>query len=312
MKVIVTGCGGDIGQSIGKILLKINFIKKIYGCDISDKNAGIFIYKNFFKSIPCDDKRYLKFLENVIISKNINIIIPISEPELRFFTKNRITQIGNAKILAPSYLARNVGFDKYKTIEYLKKFNLPYPKTNLLKDNEYKINFPFIIKSRIGSGSSKVHTINNTLQHNLLKPSLNNNYIIQEFIKGKDNEYTCGLFRSKNGEIRTIIIKRKLSGGFTVYGEIVENKKIVKILEKLAFNLNLIGSINIQLKIYKNVPLIFEINPRFSSTVRFRDLLGFKDLEWCLNDLLNKPIENYNNNNVIGKKIYKGYNEYIK
>ena len=48
INILVTGCGGDIGQSIGKILNKSALVDELYGCDISEKNAGKFIYSNFF------------------------------------------------------------------------------------------------------------------------------------------------------------------------------------------------------------------------------------------------------------------------
>lgn len=45
MKILVTSFGGDISQSIGKILLEKEQIE-LHGCDISDKNAGKFIFPN--------------------------------------------------------------------------------------------------------------------------------------------------------------------------------------------------------------------------------------------------------------------------
>ena len=75
--------------------------------------------------------------------------------------------------------------------------------------------------------------------------------------------------------------------------------------------MNLKGSINIQLRIHKEVPMVFEINPRFSSTILFRHLLGFKDLEWSINELFDQDISNYSKPKR-GQRFYKGYQEYIK
>ena len=58
-------------------------------------------------------------------------------------------------------------------------------------------------------------------------------------------------------------------------------------------------------------PVIFEINPRFSSTVRFRDLLGFKDIQWSIEDMIGIPISDYKATSI-GKKIYKGFNEFVQ
>ena len=79
----------------------------------------------------------------------------------------------------------------------------------------------------------------------------------------------------------------------------------------MAVKLNLVGSINVQLRITNHLPKIFEINPRFSSTVLFRHLFGFKDLEWSIKDLFGIALESYSPPKV-GSKFYKGFNEYIE
>ena len=307
--ILVTGCGGDIGQSIGKILIKSELIDNLYGCDISNKNAGKFIFKNFNISVPCSDKKYLKYIEKFIKEKKIDYVIPTSEPELRYFLKSNILKnIGSAKLVVVNKKALSIGFDKLKTANYLEEINLPYPNTYLLKNYKLK-GLPIIMKSRTGSGSSSVLLIENKIDYKFYS-SKNPEYIVQEYLSNENGEYTCGLFRDKHGEIRSIIFKRELSGGYSGFGEVIENSHINGLLTKLAINLNLRGSINVQLRITEKGPVVFEINPRFSSTVLFRHLLGFKDLEWSLEDVMDINLSKYLANNV-GKNFYKGYNEFI-
>lgn len=310
INVLVTGCGGDIGQSVGKILNEFDFINMLYGCDISDKNAAKFIFSNFFIGIPCSHPTYITNLEKVVEEKNIDFIIPIAEPELRFFSKQSVFQIGKAKLITASSMALEVGFDKFKTVEFLKKNHLPYPVTQLIESVETIDQFPVVIKSRTGSGSSSVHIVKDAFSFQMLKAN-NSGYIVQEFLEEKNGEYTCGVYRSSNGDVRIIIFKRELLGGFTGYGEVIENKDIEKILIEIAIRLELIGSINVQLRLTDKGPVVFEINPRFSSTVRFRDLFGFKDVLWSIEDKLQLPVSEYQANST-GKKLFKGFNEYIQ
>ena len=309
LNILVTGCGGDIGQSIGKILNEFSIVNTLYGCDISTKNAAKFIYSNFIKGIPSNDINYICFLEKIVNEKKIDLIIPASEPELRFFTDKNINNILGCKIILASLRAREIGFDKLNTAQFLKKEGLPFPITFDVKNVNEIIKFPVILKSRNGSGSSNIYVIKDIDSFNFIKKQ-NSDFIVQEYLDDTNGEYTCGLFRSKNGIIRTIIIKRELMGGQTGYGEIINNFEINLLLNEIALKLNLIGCINVQLRITSKGPLVFEINPRFSSTIRFRHLLGFKDLEWCIEDQLSIPISDYNPDSV-GKKIYKGFVEYI-
>ncbi len=310
INVLVTGCGGDIGQSVGKILNESHLIDNLFGCDISDKNAAKFIYSNFFIGLPCKDINFVKNLENVVVKHNIDFIIPISEPELRFFSKENIKKIGNAQLILASPEALRIGFDKLFTANFLKDENLPFPVTHSLEEVDSVEAFPVILKSRTGSGSSTVSIVHDHETFLSFKHK-EKDFIVQEFLEGDNGEYTCGVFRSRAGLIRSIILKRELMGGFTGYAEIIANEAITKLLHAVAEKIKLRGSINIQLRLTSKGPVVFEINPRFSSTVRFRDLLGFKDVQWSIEDMMEIPVSDYTETSI-GKKIYKGFNEYIQ
>ena len=312
LNILVTGCGGDIGQSIGKILLKSNYTKNLFGIDISDKNVAQFIYPNFSVGLPFSHPDYLKNLEAFIEEHTIDIVIPIAEPELRFFSnQNILNTIGRAKIITASSLALEIGFDKFKTAEFLKNEKLPFPETFLAKDLKRIEFFPVILKSKTGSGSKDIHKINTMNEFLFYTRNNIENYVVQEFLSDKNGEFTCGLYRSSKGVIRSQIFKRELTGGYSGYGEVIENNDVTALLEKLAVKLDLVGSINVQLRITENLPKVFEINPRFSSTVLYRHFFGFEDLLWSIEDKLGYELSDYNEN-AIGRKFYKGFEEYIK
>lgn len=312
LNILVTGCGGDIGQSLGKILLQSEYTKNLYGIDISDKNAAQFIYPNFSVGLRFKNSDYIKELEKFVKDYAIDIIIPIAEPELRYFSEqNLLDKIGNAKMITASSLALEVGFDKYITAQFLEIEGFPFPETYLAKDLKTISSFPVVLKSRTGSGSKDIYKVNSLDEFSFYTRNNIEDYVVQEFITDKNGEFTCGLYRSGAGEIRSQIFKRELTGGYSGYGEVIENKNITALLEKLAVKLDLIGSINVQLRMTGDTPKIFEINPRFSSTVLFRHLFGFEDLIWSIEDRLGYKLSD-NRKNVTGKKFYKGFEEYIK
>lgn len=311
INVLVTGCGGDIGQSIGKILSEYNKANKLYGCDISDKNAAKFIYKKFFISIKCTDKNYISFLLEHVERKDIHIIIPASEPELRYYEAHKdLTHIGKALIIKASQKALTIGFNKYLTSRFLEENNFPFPLTYKLKELPTTISFPLILKSSTSSGSKQIFKVEDIHELDFFMKKYGN-FIIQEYLEDSQGEFTCGVYRHSNDTVRIIILKRILMGGFSGYGEVIRNKEIEELLISLSEALDLKGSINVQLRLTDKGPVIFEINPRFSSTVRFRDLFGFKDLIWSIEDALNLPLSEYKPVEE-GNTFYKGFNEFIE
>ena len=310
LKVLVTGCGGDIGQSIGKILKsKPELFTLVIGADLHQDHAGIFIFDRCYSVPRCDLDDYQLEVLNIIKQNEIDIVIPISEPELRQMEKLQYQDdFFSRPVIMANQLSLNIGFDKKLTSDFLAHHQLPFPETFCIKDYDKK-NYPVLIKSRDGSGSKSIHIVNNNDEMTLYQ-KIYPDFIAQEFLNDEGGEFTCGLFRSTSGEVRDIIFKRKLIGGFSGFGSREEHPAISKLLHQLAVLLDLRGSINVQLRLVNNTPVIFEINPRFSSTVLFRHMMGFEDVIWSIQDKLEMSIDTYNINHSINK-FYKGFSEYV-
>lgn len=306
--ILLLGAGGDIGQSIYKILSEIKWIQKTVGTDININSASSLMLDKFYRVPKCHDLEYIEKISQIIEDENISLILPVSESEISYFFQNTIDSINNIPLILPNFYSLSIGLDKLKTIKFLMDNNLPYPKTQKQIAN-LDLDYPLIAKSRTDSGSKSIIKVDDELDFKYVNRKFPH-HILQEFLPEDEGEYTCGLFRSSKGEIRHIIFKRDLLSGFSVFGEVVENESINQLMVKIAKLLKLNGSINIQLRIVKGTPYIFEINPRFSSTVRFRDLLGFNDVLWVLEDKLNSEISIYKKPHN-GSKFFKGFNEYI-
>jgi carbamoyl-phosphate synthase large subunit len=310
INVLITGCGGDIGQSIGKILATYKNLGTLVGADISKENFGYLQFENFGLLPVCSSEDYYDKLKGLIEVYKIDLIIPASEPEIKQFFKDGYSDsVFGVKVLIASEKAISIGIDKYKTADFLKDNGLDYPQTDLLKDVD-SCAYPSIIKDRTGSGSKKIFIIEDERDFQYYK-SKYPGFIIQEYLFPDDEEYTCGLFKSSNGHVLTIIFRRKLFGGATGYGEVIKDEKIESLLLAIADKIELKGSINVQLRNTKRGPVVFEINPRFSSTVLFRHLLGFTDVVWSIQDLFGEKLS-IEHISVIGRKIYRGYDMRIK
>nr|WP_237142728.1 ATP-grasp domain-containing protein [Selenomonas sp. oral taxon 920] len=276
------------------------------GCDIEADHAGWVFFDDCFVVERATSSNYMDSLMQLVEKEHIDLVIPSSEPELRtlyandFFGRKDLFLTANKK-------AMEVGFDKYRTAEFLQKHGLPHPWTQIAAHGMPQ-EFPCILKSRTGCGSKDVRIL--TEENNCDQVFESKDEIFQELIEGDDAEYTCGLFRSSSGEIRSIILRRKLRGGLTGSGIVETNSEIEELLHAIALHLDLQGSINVQLRLRAGIPYVFEINPRFSSTVRFRYKLGFSDVIWSMQDFLHRVVDRYQTP-MIGTRFYKIYEDII-
>lgn len=307
LNILVTGCGGDIGYGVGRILKRSGYGKAIIGTDITDDHGGLSIFDKCLVISRADSSNYLSEIERIIHRHLIDIIIPCSEAETKCLSDNGLIEDAfGAIVIAPNKKAFDICADKLKTVNFLQKEGLLYPWTVVVGEGEPK-GLPCIIKNRSGAGSKNLCIIT---KENLEMNRTRKGDIWQELLLPDDEEYTCGIFRSKFGISRFISFNRKLHGGHTVSGRIIENDQINLLLSKVAESLHLVGSINAQLRLTLRGPVIFEINPRFSSTLGFRDLLGFKDVIWSIDDKLGLPLKDYDPPKA-GTRIYRYAQEII-
>lgn len=305
--ILVTGCGGDIGINVGRILAGSHIFQTIVGADMSHRHPGISTFQKCAILPKASTDTYISELEKLIDETGAKWIIPTAEPELRkLFELGIVDKVGNARLIIANSRAMEVGFDKFKTARFLESCGLPFPWTEIVGEGQPH-DFPCILKSRAGAGSVDVTIAPRELQswYESSRPG----HIWQELLSSSEHEYTCCIFRSLRGEVRSIVYNRTLQGGTTKSGHVVENQEITDVLMRIADALNLTGSINVQLRLTSKGPVVFEINPRFSSTLMFRHQMGFTDVLWSLQDAAGLTLPQYSKPPA-GLTFYRTYGEY--
>jgi carbamoyl-phosphate synthase large subunit len=295
MKILITGAHGDIACSVGKII-KSEFNKFIiFGTDTEIDGPGDYLFKKIYKTPVKFNEYYLKTIKKIY--KKFNLIIPCTEPEINYIIKKKLYKTFPILVNNPEIISKFSS--KIKTLEFLKTHFGILSSNFFYKKKDIK--FPIFLKKNIGYGNKGYSLIKNFSQ---LRNKINNkNWIGQEYLVGKDNEYTCTIIKLKNFE-KVLILNRKLHrAGYTYFAKVEKNQKLENILINFARKINLHGSINIQLKIIKNQFRVFDINARLSSTVMMRNIIGFKDCVWWIKDFLkidfSKKIKIKNNVSIL-------------
>jgi carbamoyl-phosphate synthase large subunit len=246
---------------------------------------------------------YFEVLERLVRRHDIGAIVPMSEAEIaRFAAEGFLESFLGCDVIAANRSAIEIGLDKYETYRMLVRAGLPAPWTCVVGE-EYPKSFPCILKPRRGQGSKGLMRVE-AGDAAALAP-IRHGDIWQELILPDEPEYTCGLYRTNDGDIRTLILDRKLQGGTTKSAVLVEDQAIDSLLRRIAEALELRGAINVQLRVDEEGPKVFEINPRFSSTVGFRHRLGYSDFIWSLRERQGLPPGDYRPGKV-GTRIFRG------
>jgi carbamoyl-phosphate synthase large subunit len=166
---------------------------------------------------------------------------------------------------------------------HLEKYNIPFSKTCLPSayNNQFK---KMIAKPREGRGSRGL-----LIDYKDYRTLNDHEYLIQEMNEGI--EVTTAVYVSylTNKLVGYINLNRKLDNGLTIQCEVINtfNEEIERLLIALLSKYSFKGAFNIQSIIDTNNKIHpFEINCRISGTNSIRHNLGFKDVQYTIDELL--------------------------
>jgi len=274
--VLLTGAGGAPIPFLIECLRKRGY--RVLVADM-DPMAGGLLLADAGYVIPAGlDPAFLPVIRGICREQKVDVLIPLVDEELAC----AITlESPSLKVLTPRLAFIELVLDKFQLARALSAAKLPAPATFMAKDGPGHLPYPLVLKPRVGRGSRGLHILNdpseweNACRH---LPSLDS-YIIQEFIQGP--EYTVSVMMWRDGVVQAVVPKLILDKrGIT--RQAVTQK--VAAIEQLAMDVQnrfrADGPFNMQLRICNRTgkPTIFEINPRFSTTVTLTHAAGVDEV----------------------------------
>jgi carbamoyl-phosphate synthase large subunit len=296
VRILVTGAGSGVGQGIIKALRLANLPTTLVSSDITLLNPALYRTDESILLPKVEDDGSLIKIISEIKEKNINVVMIGSEFDLEFFSlhKEEIESKTSAMVVVSPLETVQIANDKWLTVEFLRKNNLPFAESYLpegLEDALKKAKewgYPFMLKARIGTSNRNIHVISK--EHDLLyffdsipKPML------QKLIDLPRNElwkeYTCSIFRCRDGSlVGPFTARRTLRSGNSWVVEVDNFERLYPLVKAIGKTIPSMGSLNIQLMLTSNGPIPFELNARFSGTTAVRAYFGFNEPEMVLRD----------------------------
>ena len=275
-KILITGVGGGVGQSIIKALQTTSY--ELVGVDSEKYAVGLHSLSKAYLGRYANDPGYIDRLVEICEKEECRLIFPGHDVELKPLSENINTfaEKGIIPIVSTPEVIRLCD-DKMETNIFLRSQGLPAPETFIYKDKRRDIHFPVVMKPQKGGARARnVFTAFNQKEYDAYKQLIDpDNCIIQEFIKG--DEYTCGSVTLDGDCKGVIIMKRILRDGDTYKAFVDMNDELERFVSKLISQLNPFGACNVQLRVQNGIPYVFEINARCSGTTAARSLAGFNE-----------------------------------
>ncbi len=280
MKLLITGAEGDIADAICRIARDAWPDAIVHGSDITGDDWPRLNGFAEIHTVPrATSQDYLKSLRLLHEREAFAAIVPVTDAELGILSAASVDDLPLVMV-DRHYLS--VCLDKSRTAEWLEEIGLSGPRTIELGDLS-PADLPVIVKPRQGHGSAGLEIVRSADRIPGVIRERSGDAIAQQYVGDASREFTSCVYRHRaSGEMRTVILRRILQGGLTGRATVETSAAIEEVLSRIALAGDLDGSLNVQLRMTDDGPKVFEINPRFSSTVRMRHLIGFQDFVWTI------------------------------
>lgn len=230
--------------------------------DIDDFSVGRYLSDDFIKMPSQHDPLLWQIIENEILSKKVNVVIPSLDETLMGWSQRKeyFTSLGVHVIVSDSSTIA-ICQDKWQTFNFFKENRFPTPETSLTQD------FP-LVKPRKGRGTKGIKITDNAINMEGM--------IAQELVEGI--EYTVDIFCDLDGFPVYIVPRRRIKvlDGKSTSGIVEKVPEIEKWIEAICRKLRFTGLVNLQCFIQSDNSVKFiEINPRLAGGMA----LGFAATE---------------------------------
>ena len=276
--VLLTGAGGAAVPGLIQHL-QSNCGCRVLAADMDRHAAGLYLAEKGFVIPAGASPDFLPAIRCICRQEKVDVFMPLVDEEL--LAALELETEGIAVLLPRREFVADC-LDKFKLMQKLKSAGIPIPDTRLASGDLTGINFPAIVKPRTGRGSRGIGVVHSQAElADFLKTSLflPEALIVQTYIDG--TEFTISVTVWRDGKVQAIVPKEIIcKKGITRLAVTRHNSSIDALCRAVQDGLHADGPFNVQLRLSNRTrePLIFEINPRFSTTVSLTIAAGVDEV----------------------------------
>lgn len=263
--VLISAAGSTNGiNAIKALRSQKEYPIRIVAIDCDPDAAGLYLADQYLVAPRVSDPAFPSFVSNACQRYNVDIVMPTHSVELPFYSANQkiFTDLGIKIMISPLEKSK-ICDDKMELAKFFSGLGVRHPRiydqTDIPEDE-----FPLLVKSRSGSGSTYVQKVENGEELRFYLGRIPNP-LVQEYVEG--TEYTVNVISDYDAKVVGLVPLRRIRvrGGLAMVAQVEMNSAIAGETKRVVEALGLIGPSNVQV-IKSGQELVFiEVNPRFAA-----------------------------------------------
>ena len=274
--VLVTGAGGPAIAGMISVLREWGY--RIVAIDMMQHASGFYLADRAYVVPAGDANEFLPCLKEICVAEKVDAVVSVVDEELPSVLE--LEKMGIV-VLQPRLDFVEFSLDKLRCMQELREAGLTAPETWLANELPKNVSYPLFVKPRSGRGSrgcGRVNSVEDMEQFLASSRYDREQLIAQTFVAG--SEFTVSVIVGRDGEVQGVVPKQIVSKiGVTKVAITRLNSKIEAVCCAVQHFFKADGPFNVQLVLDSNdEPWIFEINPRFSTSITLTHAAGVDEL----------------------------------
>lgn len=208
--ILITSAGKRVVlvKTFQKTLQEMDLDAKVYTVDLKPEMAPAgYVSEECIRVPRCTSDDYMDVLLQICIDKQIGVVIPTIDTELKVLSENRVRFLEQGiQIVISDTAFITTCRDKRLTDSLFHELGIPTPK---IMDKDH-VTFPLFAKPYDGSLSANTHLVHD--QEELTKDILNDpKMLLMEYVNTKEyKEFTVDMYYGQDGQVKGIVPRERI------------------------------------------------------------------------------------------------------
>lgn len=288
-KVFITGAGGSGVIAVIQSLRELGYT--VVAGDASVYSAGLGLADRGYVIPFGVDPAFETALREIIANERPDFVIPTVDEEIPVVHRVVAREFPDVRVLTPRLAFCEAMLDKWQMFQLLSSAGISVARTWLASEAA-SCTYPAVVKPRVGRGSRGLAYLDSASDlakylADVRQPS--DRYVVQTRALGV--EYTTSAVVTLDNTMLATVPKEVVSKvGITHVGTTRNVPAIEALCRAIRDRLDPCGPFNVQLILTADgTPIVFEINPRYSTTVALTLAAGVNEVDEVIRHALGEP-----------------------
>ncbi len=235
--------------------------------DVNPLSPAVHVADRAYRVPLSSDPDFLPELLGICESEQIRLVVPTIDDELPLLGREheQFAALGIV-VAASSESTALLCEDKFATCAHLTASGVAAARTYLPASVTADMPLPLFIKPRVGRGAIGAFPIRSQRELEFFRDYVPDP-VIQEYLDGP--EFTIDVLCDFSGRPLSIVPRERvvIRAGVIDRGRTVNDARLIDLAKAACAAIPFAGPVNIQCRMRRGQPVIFEINPRFSGGI---------------------------------------------